>query len=59
MSGRITTLHLFMHGRLIIQEFGWRAYMRAWWVALRGGTFLEAITPPGRGADASEAKQEM
>jgi len=44
MSGRITTFHLITHARTIIHEFGYRAYFRAWYVSLRGGTFLEAIT---------------
>ena len=44
MSGRINTFHLVTHGRTIIREFGWRAYIRAWYVSIRGGTFLEAIS---------------
>ena len=43
IRGRITTRHLFTHGGMIINEFGLRVYLRAWRVALRGGTFLEAI----------------
>jgi hypothetical protein len=47
MSGRITTLHLITHAHLIISEFGWKAYCHAWWSAIRGGTFLEAIDMRG------------
>jgi hypothetical protein len=43
MAGRITTRHLVIHAWIIIQAFGVEAYLKAWWIAIRGGTFLEAI----------------
>jgi hypothetical protein len=43
MLGRITTMHLFTHGTLIIREYGWETYLAAWLVCVHGGTFLEAV----------------
>ena len=43
MMGRITTRHLVTHGALIVREYGWRVYWKAWRISLRGGTFLEAV----------------
>jgi len=28
MRGYVTTRHLLIHARIIVQEFGWRAYLR-------------------------------
>jgi hypothetical protein len=46
MSGRITTIHLVTHAHVIIAQFGIVTYVRAVRVALRGGTFLEALRLP-------------
>jgi hypothetical protein len=43
MNGRITTRHLVLNAKDIIQGFGLRTYVLAWVVAIRGGTFLEAV----------------
>jgi hypothetical protein len=49
MAGRIQTIHLITNWYDIVHEFGWKTYIEAWKVSLRGGTFLEAVrksTPP-------------
>lgn len=43
MAGRITTIHLITNANDIVREFGWKVYWNSWKVALRGGTFLEAV----------------
>jgi len=43
MAGRVKTWHLVTHARIIIQAFGLEAYLYAWVIAIRGGTFLEVI----------------
>lgn len=43
MAGRITTKHLITNWYNIVHEFGWKTYIEAWKVSIRGGTFLEAV----------------
>jgi hypothetical protein len=49
MRGFITTRHLVTHARLIIQQFGWRVYLRCVLYCLRPGkpvTFLSIACAP-------------
>jgi hypothetical protein len=45
MQGTIQTRHLISCALIIIQEFGFRAYLKCWWWAItrRNITFLECV----------------
>lgn len=45
MQGAISTKHLFSCAHIIIEEYGFKAYLRCWWRVLtkRNTTFLECV----------------